>query len=86
MILEPEKINSVTVSIVFQSIRHEVMGPDAMIFVHSRVKKEPQKDCRRCKITFKIKPHIVQRHSEGSNKPCAHQDPEMPQRLSQNCV
>ena len=33
VILEPKKINSVTVSIVFPSICHEVMGPDAMIFV-----------------------------------------------------
>ena len=31
--LEPKKIKSVTVSIVFPSIYHEVMGPDAMIFV-----------------------------------------------------
>ena len=29
----PKKIKSVTVSIVFLSICHEVMGPDAMIFV-----------------------------------------------------
>ena len=28
----------------------------------------------------------VQRHSECSNKPCAHQDLETPQRLSQNSV
>ena len=32
MILEPEKIKSVTVSIVSPSICHEVMGLDAMIF------------------------------------------------------
>ena len=32
-ILEPPKIKSVTVSIVSPSICHEVMGPDAMIFV-----------------------------------------------------
>ena len=25
---------------------------------------------------FRIKPHTCQRYSEGSNKPCAHQDPE----------
>ena len=31
VILEPPKINSVTVSIVSPSICHEVMGPDAMI-------------------------------------------------------
>ena len=31
VILEPKKIKSVTVSIVFPSIYHEVMGQDAMI-------------------------------------------------------
>ena len=31
--LEPKKIKSVTVSIVYPSICHEVMGPDAMILV-----------------------------------------------------
>ena len=33
VILEPPKIKSAIVSIVFPSIRHEVMGPDAMILV-----------------------------------------------------
>ena len=33
VILEPQKIKSATVSTVFPSIYHEVMGPDAMIFV-----------------------------------------------------
>ena len=33
VILEPPQIKSVTVSIVFVSICHEVMGPDAMILV-----------------------------------------------------
>ena len=33
VILEPRKIKSATVSTVSQSIRHEVMGPDAMILV-----------------------------------------------------
>ena len=33
VILEPPKIKSVTVSTVFPSICHEVMGPDAMILV-----------------------------------------------------
>ena len=33
MILEPQKIKSDTVSTVSPSISHEVMGPDAMIFV-----------------------------------------------------
>ena len=33
VILEPPKLKSLTVSIVSPSICHEVMGPDAMIFV-----------------------------------------------------
>ena len=33
VILEPPKIKSLTVSIVSPSIYHEMMGPDAMIFV-----------------------------------------------------
>ena len=33
VILEPKKVKSDTVSIVSLSISHEVMGPDAMIFV-----------------------------------------------------
>ena len=53
---------------------------------YQRAKKKPQKDSRRGKITFRIKPYTCQRHFEGSNKPCVHQDPETPQTLSQNCV
>ena len=33
VILEPQKIKSDMVSTVFPSISHEVMGPDAMIFI-----------------------------------------------------
>ena len=33
VILEPQNIKSATVSTVSPSISHEVMGPDAMIFV-----------------------------------------------------
>ena len=33
VILEPQKIKSLTVSIVSPSIGHEVMGPDAMILI-----------------------------------------------------
>ena len=33
VILEPQKIKSVTVSIVSPSVRHDVMGPDAIILV-----------------------------------------------------
>ena len=52
----------------------------------SGAKKKPQQDGRRGKITFRIKPHACQRFSEGSKKPCVHQNPETPQRLRQNCL
>ena len=51
-----------------------------------RAKEKPQQDGRRGKIAFIIKPHTRQRLLEDSNKPCVHQDPETPQRLSQNWV
>ena len=38
VILEPQKIKSDTVSTVSLSISHEVMGPDAMIFVRGEEK------------------------------------------------
>ena len=37
VILEPKKIKSVTVSTLFPSICHEVMGPDTMTFVFFNV-------------------------------------------------
>ena len=37
MILEPPKIKSLTVSTVFPSICHEVMGPDAMVVFRDKV-------------------------------------------------
>ena len=51
-----------------------------------RAKENPQQDSRRVETAFRIKDLAHQRHSEGSNKPCVHQDPEIPQRLSHNCV
>ena len=52
----------------------------------SWAKEKPQKDGRRGKFTFRIKPHSLQRCSEGSNTTCAHQDPGTPQRPRQNFV
>ena len=52
----------------------------------SRAKKKPQNEGRRGEFSFRIKRHSCQRHLEGSNKSCVHQDPGTPQRLRQNCV
>ena len=41
VILEPPKIKSVTVSIFSPSIYHEVMGPDAMIFIFGVLSFKP---------------------------------------------
>ena len=35
---------------------------------------------------FRIKPHSCQRHSEGSNKPCVHQDPETTESEPELCL
>src|SRR5574340_104131 len=45
VIWEPRKINSDTVSTVSPSISHELMGPDAMIFVRSE-ERRVGKECR----------------------------------------
>ena len=50
-ILEPKKIKSLTVSTVFPSISHEVMGPDAMILVFSLLS---------FKSTFSLSSHFHQ--------------------------
>ena len=42
----------------------------------SKGKEKPQQGGRRGGIAFRIKPHTLQQHSEGSNKPCTHQGPE----------
>ena len=50
VILEPKKRNSVTVSIVSLSICHDVMGPDAMIFVFLMLSFKPV--CSLSSFTF----------------------------------
>ena len=40
-ILDPQRLNPVTVSIVFTSICHEVMGTDAIILVFSMLNFKP---------------------------------------------
>ena len=57
----------------------------------SRDKGEDQQDGRRGKITFRIKPHTCQRHSEGSSKTlCSSGDatesePDLPLSVSVSC-
>ena len=46
MILVPRKIKSVTVSTVFPSICHEVMGPDAWFYIKMPVWKGSQILCK----------------------------------------
>ena len=48
MILEPKKINSVTVSIVSPSICHEVMGLVAMMFCFLNVEFQAKSDHLTC--------------------------------------
>ena len=51
VILEPKKIKSVTISIVYPCICHEVMGPDAMIFIFWMLSFKP---------TFSLSSHFHQ--------------------------
>ena len=44
------------------------MDPTKKDTQHPRAKEKPQQDGRRDKITFRIKPHTLQRCSEGSKK------------------
>ena len=69
-----------------QPLTEECWIPPKKDILMFKGKENPQKDGRRGKITFGIKPHTRQRHLEGSNKLCVHQDPETQQRLSQICV
>ena len=68
-----------------QPSKGECWVPPKKDTLHSRAKEKPQQDGWKDKITFRIKLHTLQRCLEGSNKPGEHQDPENPQRLSQNC-
>ena len=60
MILEPPKIKSDTVSTVSPSISHEVMGPDAMIFIlndmdnHYGVFAHLESDILECEVKWAL--------------------------------
>ena len=73
-------------SLMFGNNTREIWIPPQKDTPHPRAKEKPQQDSRRGEIAFRIKPFTHQRHSVGSNKPPAHQDPEAPQKMSQNCV
>ena len=66
-------------SLMFGNNTQECWIPTQKDNPHPRAKEKPQQDSRRGEITFRIKHHTCQRHSDGSNKPCAHQEPETPQ-------
>ena len=66
--------------------RKENVGSHKKDTPHPRAKEKPHQDGRRGEITFRIKPHTLQRCWRTQTKPCVHQDPETPQRLSQNCL
>ena len=51
-----------------------------------RAKEKPQQDGRSGEIMFRIKPHTRQRCSGGSDKLCAHQDPDTPETEPELCL
>ena len=55
--------------------------------LHPRAKEKPRQDGRRGEITFSIKPHTYQKHSEGSNKIlCVPGEPTDRDRPSFECL
>ena len=66
-------------SLMFGNNTRECWIPTQKDNPHLRAKEKPQQDSRRGEITFRIKHNTCQRHSDGSNKPCAQQEPETPQ-------
>ena len=83
-----KSINSLVLNFLYSPTLHPYMttGKTIAFTRWTLVGEKSQQDGRRGEITYRIKPHTRQRCSECSNKPCAHQDPESPQRLRQNCV
>ena len=61
-----------------QPLTEECWIPPKEDTSHSRAKEKPQQDGKRDKITFRIKPHIHQRPSEGSNKTLCAAGPRSP--------
>ena len=55
---EPKKINSVTVSIVSPSICHEVIGPDAMIFIFWLLSFKPASSLLHSLVCYIFRFHI----------------------------
>ena len=64
----------------YSSLENPMDGGAREAAVHGVAKSRTQLS----NFTFTF--HSRQRCLEGSNIPCAHQDPETPQRLIQNCV
>ena len=62
VILEPPKIKSDTVSPVSPSISHEVMGPDAMIFVLCMFKKKKKSQLFHCPLSLSSRGSLVPFH------------------------
>ena len=78
--------NSKIITHCWTTDSRRMMNPTKRRYPHPRAKEKPQQDGRRGKIMFRIKPHIHQRRLEGSNKPCAHQDPEIPETEPELCL
>ena len=74
-------------SLLLNNCRQENVGSHQKKITHIQgQKRSPSKMAGAGKIAFRIKPHTSQRCSQDLNSPCAHQDPETPQRLRQNCI
>ena len=75
-------VRTLKLQLAAEQVNWKMLEPTKKDTPCPRAKKKPQQDGRRGKMAFRIKLLTLQRCSEGSNKPCAHQDPETPQKLS----
>ena len=78
--------NSKTATQWWTTISRRMLDPTKKRYARSNGNEKPQQEGRRGETAFRIKSHTCQRHLEGSNKPCAHKDPETPQRFSQTSL
>ena len=63
-----------------------MLDPTNKVIPHPRAKKKPQKMVRGVKSCLKSKLIPARDAQSTETKPCAHKNPETPQKLSQTCL
>ena len=69
-----------------QPLRGKCWIPLQKITQCPRANEKPQQDCKRGEIHLESNPILPRDTQRAQTKPCAHQDPETPQRLRHTCL